>query len=219
MGYSTVLGTLSVAIGILAYGIYIWQSSGRKGVQPHPFSWFLWGLVTAVAYLVQRVQGGGAGSWVTGFTAAVCLVIGSLTLVKHQWRFSWFDWFSIGAGLFVFTFYLFTKDPMHSAVLATVTDVVGYGPTVKKGWREPHKDSATSFALNGVKFVPALFALGSYSIATCLYPTTLVFVNGGVAVLLLVRRRQIAKKSDQIPAATQSQLTCKGSEGMPKSET
>lgn len=202
MGHSAALGAVSVAISILAYGIYIWQTARKEGVQPHPFSWFLWGLVTAVAYLVQRAQGGEAGSWVTGFTAAVCFFIGGLTLIKHKWRFSWFDWFSIGTGLFVFAFYLFAKSPTQSAILATATDVMGYGPTIKKGWAEPYSDSATSFALNSVKFVPALFALGSYSIATWFYPTTLIFVNGGVAVLLLTRRWQITNKSDKTSTTT-----------------
>lgn len=184
------LGALSVGIMAAAYAIYLWQTVKKGGVQPHPFSWLLWGLVTAVVYLVQRAQNGGAGSWVTGLTAAVCFIIGSLSLLKHKWRFSWFDWFSLGTGLAVFGFYLLAQDPTQSAVLATITDVMGYGSTIKKGWAQPHKDSATSFALNGIKFIPALFALDSYSLATWLYPATLVAVNGAVAVMLLVRRRQ-----------------------------
>jgi hypothetical protein len=188
MGYSTSLGALSVGIGGVAYAIYITQTLRREGVEPHPFSWLLWGLVTLVAFLVQRAQGGEAGSWVTGFTAAACFLIGGLTLLKNQWRYSWFDWFSLVAGILVFVFYLFARNPTYSAIFATATDVMGYGPTIKKGWIEPRKDSATSFALNSAKFVPALFVLGSYSIATWLYPATITIVNGGVAVMLLLRR-------------------------------
>jgi hypothetical protein len=75
--------------------------------------------------------------------------------------------------------------------LATAIDVVGYGPTVKKGWAKPHNDSASSFALNGVKFVPAICALKSYSVTTWLYPATLVLVNGAVALMLVWRRRRL----------------------------
>ena len=56
---------------------------------------------------------------------------------------------------------------------------LGYGSTIKKGWIEPQKDSVTSFALNSAKFVPSLFALQSYSLATWLYPATLVLMNAG----------------------------------------
>ena len=192
MGPNTALGALSVVIGGVAYGIYITQTLRKGGVQPHPFSWILWALVTGVAYLVQRAQGGGPGSWVTAFTAVVCLMIGILTLFKYKWLFSRFDWFSLGMGLAVLIFYVVQKEPTQSAVYATVTDVIGYAPTIRKGWLEPHSDSITSFTLNSAKFVPSLLALEAYSVATWLYPATLVIVNGGVALLLFVRRRQIA---------------------------
>lgn len=185
---ATVLGVMSVLIGAIAYAIYIAQTIGKSSVQPHPFSWLLWAAVTGVAFAVQVAQGGGAGSWVTGFTAIVCFVIGILTFLKHRWRFSWFDWASLGAGLFVLGFYILVRNPTQSAILATITDVIGYGPTIKKGWREPHKDSATSFGLNGVKFLVALPALGPYSLATWLYPLTIAWVNIGVAGMLRVRR-------------------------------
>lgn len=184
----TVLGVISVLIGAIAYAIYIAQTIGKSSVEPHPFSWLLWAAVTGVAYAVQITQGGAAGSWVTGFTTVVCFGIGILTLLKHRWHFSWFDWASLGAGLFVLGFYILVRNPTQSAILATITDVVGYGPTIAKGWREPHKDSATSFGLNGIKFLVALPALGSCSVATWLYPVTIGWVNVGVAGMLLLRQ-------------------------------
>jgi len=177
---------------IVAYAVYIWQTTRDEGVRPHPFSWFLWGFVTGVAYLVQLSEGGGAGSWVVGFTAIVCLLIGAVSLLKHRWQFSLFDWLSLGVGLGVFAYYLISRNPTQSAILATATDVIGYGSTIRKGWIEPERDSVTSFALNSAKFIPSLLALDSYSIATYLYPATLVLMNGAVAAMLLIRRRKFA---------------------------
>lgn len=194
----TILGALSVLIGAVAYTIYITQTLRKGGVQPHPFSWLLWGLVTLVAYLVQRESGGAAGSWVTGFTSFVCFVIAGATLFKHRWRFTWPDWVSMGTGLLVLSFYIFARNATWSAIFATATDVVGYIPTFKKGWTEPFRDSVTSFSLNSLKFVPALFALRAYSIATYLYPATLIVVNGCVAAVLLIRRRA-TKSTDAFP--------------------
>ena len=158
---------------------------------PHPFSWLLWGFVTAVAALVQQAKGAGPGTWVTAFTAVICFVIGGLTLLKNQWQFSLFDWLSLMTGVIVLLFYVLAKQPTASAVLATAADLLGYNSTIKKGWIAPYTDSATSFALNAAKFIPALFALNAYSVATWLYPAALVVANGGVAIMLVVRRRQI----------------------------
>jgi hypothetical protein len=195
MLFKHAMGVLSVVIMFIAYAIYIWQTARAEGVRPHPFSWFLWGLVTGVAYLVQRAQGGGAGSWVVGLTAIICLGIGGLSFLKHRWHFPPIDWMYLVAGFVVFGYYLVSKNPTQAAVLATATDVIGYGSTIRKGWSEPDEDSATSFALNSAKFVPALFALESYSLATWLYPATLVVVNGFVAMMLVVRRQQLASRS------------------------
>lgn len=192
---ATALGAISVLIGAAAYAIYIAQTIGKSGVEPHPFSWLLWAAVTGVAYAVQATQGGGAGSWVTGFTAAVCFLIGMLTLFKHRWRFSWFDWTSLAVGLIVLGYYIVVRNPAVSAILATIIDVVGYGPTIKKGWYEPRKDSATSFGLNGIKFFVALPALGSPLISTWLYPATIGTVNVGVTGMLLLRRSIVGEKA------------------------
>src|ERR1019366_9737851 len=39
------MGIASIAIAIVAYGVYLWQASKVGGAQPHPFSWLLWGIV------------------------------------------------------------------------------------------------------------------------------------------------------------------------------
>ena len=185
------MGALSVFIMLIAYTVYLWQTRRAGGIQPHPFSWLLWGFVTGVAYLVQATKGAGPGSWVVGLTALMCFLISALSLFKHRWSFSLFDWLSLAAGLVVLGYYMLSKNPTLSAILATSTDVIGYGSTVKKGWSEPRKDSATSFALNSLKFVPSLLALNSYSLATWLYPATLVVVNGAVTIMLLLRRSSL----------------------------
>ena len=197
MQHKLAFGALSIAISALAYGLYIWRTAKKEGIQPHPFSWILWASVTTVAALVQHAEGAGPGNWVTSFTAVTCFVIGALTIVKHRWRFSRLDWFSLAGGMIVLLFYAFARNPTASAVLATIADVLGYNSTIKKGWIDPYTDSATSFALNSAKFIPALFALNVYSIATWLYPATLVVVNGGVAILLVMRRRHLRRRSSQ----------------------
>jgi len=184
------LGLLSLAITAAAYTLYIWQTARDKDIQPHPVSWFLFGLATTVAFLAQWVRGGGPGSWVTAITALVCFVISGLSFFKYEWTFSWSDGVSASFTSIAVIFFLSAKNPMYAAVFATSADIAGYYPTIKKGWHKPLNDSVTSFALNSAKFIPALFALESYSLATWLYPAVLVMMNFAVAAGLLVRRKQ-----------------------------
>lgn len=188
--YRAFLGALSVAIGALAYAIYLYQTVKKGSVEPHPFSWFLWALTTLVAYLVQRAGGGGAGSWVNLFTALSCFVIWLAALMKYRSHFTTFDLFCLIAGILVFVGWAFmrVRSPGISAVLATLADVAGYGPTIRKGWAEPHRDSATSFFLNGLKFLVSLLALQSWTLVTWLFPTTLLSFNLAVTGMLRMRR-------------------------------
>lgn len=189
-------GIASLVIMAIAYAVYLIQTL-KNHVQPHPFSWALFGVVTGTGYIIQVTKGAGPGSWVMGFTAAICFLLSAVTLMKGHWRWSDFDridWGLLIASLAVFGFYLATKTANLSACLATATDVIGYGPTIKKRWREPWGDSATAYALNSAKFIPSLFALESYSVATWLYPATLVIVNAAVAGLLLLRRRTLCEE-------------------------
>ena len=68
------MGALAVAITLVAYGIYVWQTL-RGEARPHPLSWLIFGILTGTAYLVQRDEAAGPGSWVMGITAAVCLLL------------------------------------------------------------------------------------------------------------------------------------------------
>ena len=77
----------------------------------------------------------------------------------------------------VFVLYLFTREANVAAGLTTVVDALGYGPTFIRGWPYPKKDSVTSFALNGAKFVPSLMAMDPISFATSFYPATLLVLN------------------------------------------
>jgi hypothetical protein len=61
------LGILSVVMAILAAVIYVFQTL-RGEVRRHPLSWFLFGILSATGYWVQRDQG--ATLYVIGRIAA-----------------------------------------------------------------------------------------------------------------------------------------------------
>ena len=54
-GWKDALGILSVAVAIVAAIIYVIQTL-RGEVRPHPLSWFLFGVLSATGYWVQRDQ-------------------------------------------------------------------------------------------------------------------------------------------------------------------
>ena len=184
------LGLLSVALAVLAAVIYIAQTL-RGEVRPHPLSWFLFGILSLTGYLVQRDQGAHQGSWTLLAMTIICFTFVAASVARGERSFSRAEWAFVAAAGAVFVLYMFTRDANVAAALTTAIDALGYGPTFVRGWSRPWKDSATSFALNGVKFVPSLMAMDPISFATSSYPATLLVLNAAVTIMLLWRRRAL----------------------------
>jgi hypothetical protein len=189
------MGALAVAITLVAYGIYVWQTL-RGEARPHPLSWLIFGILTGTAYLVQHDEAAGAGSWVMGITAIVCLLLCLMSFWRGERAFPWYEWAFLLAAAVIFVFYLLSHQPTTAAVLAAIVSVLGFGPTVTKAWHRPHSDSITTFTLNSIKFVPAFFAMGNLTLATCVMPAALVVANAAVALIIYARRSH-----SQIPSS------------------
>ncbi len=187
--YKILLGILSVLVGIAAYIVYFRNILSGK-TKPHAFSWLVWGILTGIAFAAQISQGAGPGAWVTGSSAILCAVIFLLALSKGERDFPLIDWlFLAGAGL-ALAWWIFTKDPTGSVILVIITDALAFVPSFRKAYSRPYEETALTFALNGLKFLIALFAMSAISLATALYPAYLVIANASYVTLILVRRRQ-----------------------------
>ncbi|NJM45259.1 MAG: hypothetical protein HC860_03125 [Alkalinema sp. RU_4_3] len=82
-------------------------------------------------------------------------------------------------------------DPLWAVVIATIVDLLGFGPTFRKVYANPHAESLGFFGLFAVRNGIAMMALESYSIATLLFPAA---VGMGCLLLMLMivyRRRSV----------------------------
>ena len=181
-------GAIAVILGAIGYVFYI-RGIFEGKVKPHPFSWLVWGILTATAFLAQIVAGGGAGAWVTGFTAFMCLcfaVVGlrsssRILIAKSDWIFF------VGALLAIPPWYL-TGNPLWSVIIITVIDTVAFIPTFRKGYAHPDTENATTYTLSSIKFIFGIFALQTLSVTTVLYPASLIIANGVFVFVLLWRK-------------------------------
>ncbi|MDP3741573.1 MAG: hypothetical protein Q8R08_04610 [bacterium] len=186
--YKTALGYLSVLIALISY-VFYFRGIFIGKVKPHAFSWFLWSLTTTTVFFAQVVKGGGPGAWVTGFTAFACLIIFFLALSKGSREFRKWDWVFLLSAFLSLLLWWFTRDPTLSVILITITDALASGPTILKGYYKPFEEGVSLFALAFLKFILALFALENYTLATWLYPASLVLTNGVITLVILTRRK------------------------------
>lgn len=189
---------LSVALTLAGYAIYLSQmypENPEHVKKPQPLSWVGFGFLTGAGWLIQAAQGGKAGSWCLGITAVACFIIGIWSWARFGFRANKISVCAAGLGVSLFVVSFFTRKiegwATISAICATLADLAFYEPTFKNAWRKPQEESVTNFAFNSAKCLPALLALGVYSVATMIYLIMLMVVNGCFSLFLVYRRKQL----------------------------
>ncbi|MBI1970139.1 hypothetical protein HYS47_00170 [Candidatus Woesearchaeota archaeon] len=186
--YKIVLGYLTILLACIAHIPYLLHVFSNK-TKPHAFSWLVWSILSGIAFAASLVRHGGAGSWIAGFTAMTCLVIFLLSLWKGTKDFPLIDWICIAlAGVSLWLWWL-TKDPTLSVITIVVTDTLAYVPTFRKSYHQPFQETASVYMIYFFIWILALFALGSYSIATWLYPVYGIVSNAAIVSFLVWRRK------------------------------
>lgn len=193
--YKSILGVVSILIAFAGYGIYFRQIFSGK-IKPHAFSWFIWGLTTAIIFFGQIAKGAGPGAWATGAIALACWIIFGFALFKGQRHFVLQDWIFLVMALISLISWRLTRNPTYALILLTITDAVATFPTLRKAYHKPFEESFALFSLNSIKSVFSIFAFRTYVFAAVLYPIMLVLFNSLVALVIFIRRKQLPKGAD-----------------------
>jgi len=189
MDIKLVLGALAVAIGFFGYWFYI-RGIIKGEVKPHAFTWSVWGILTAIAFVVQVVEGGGPGAWVTGVTALMSFVFAAVGLgASSRTYITKSDWIFFASALVAIPVWSLTGNPLWSVVIITVIDAVAFAPTFRKAYFHPRTENVWTYFFSGIKFVFGIAALQTLTLTTALYPASLVLANGAFVVMVVWRRK------------------------------
>lgn len=189
-----ILGVVSVVVSLTGYGNYLW-SIYKKRTKPHIFSWLVWSILMAIVFLAQLSGKGGAGSWVTGASAAMCLVIALAALKQGEKSITRSDWLAFIGALIAIPLWRFTQNPLTAVIVATAIDGLAYYPTFRKSHAKPYEENYQTYCLDITKWIVSLFALENYSSITLIYPLFLITANFTLVVLILMRRRKLDSRN------------------------
>jgi hypothetical protein len=186
------LGTLSVALTFLGYVPYF-HSILKRRTRPHMFTWITWGLINIIAFAGLLTSGAGAGSWSTAASSALCLAVAGLSFLQGERHITKSDKLAFCAALAALPVWYFTKDPLGALLLLTLIDIAGSYPTFRKSYVDPYGESLFAWSIFGTKSLVILFAIETYSLATMIYPSAELLINGGIALLLAWQRSMMKR--------------------------
>jgi hypothetical protein len=163
---------------------------------PHVFSWTIWAGGTLIVFCAQLVGGAGVGAWPIGLSGCITAYIACLAYRKRrQSSIKPLDWVFFVLAVSSLPAWWLASDPLWAVVLLTSADLIGFGPTFRRGYRHPYQEHAGFFALGALRNLLVVLALERYSWTTVLFPAAVGIVCLPLAFLLYVRRNTVPRRS------------------------
>jgi hypothetical protein len=184
------LGIISIVLVLLGYAPYFYSILKRR-TNPHMFTWVTWSLINIITCAGQLTSGAGAGSWGFGASSALCLVVVGLGFAFGETLITRGDKIVFCAALAAIPLWYFTKDPLGALMLVTLINIFGAYPTFRKSYVDPLGENLLAWSIHGPRSFIVLFAVERYSLVTMIAPLAALFINGGIPLILVWRRREI----------------------------
>lgn len=173
--FAIVAGLLAV-IGNVPY----LRDMFRGKVTPHPYTWFIWSIVSGVTFAGQWAGGAGWALIAFGASEIFTFIIFLFSLKYGFKNIPRGDtWFLVVALLGLIP-WIITKDPTWSVVIMVTIDCIAFIPTLKKAWRAADGENPILYESNVLRHALALVALNSYNVATMFHSIAMIITNSAM---------------------------------------
>jgi hypothetical protein len=188
-----VIATVLAVIGNTSYLKDVWR--GR--VKPHPYTWFIWSIVSMTTFFGGLLKGAGIGALPTGVAEGFTIIIFVLSLKQ---LFSGklepirrIDNYFLALCLIGLIPWAITKDPTISVVIVVIVDIIAFIPTLRKTWNKPESEKPLLYTMNVTRHILTLFSLNAYNIATTFHSIAMIVTN--TLMTLFIQRKNRPKKA------------------------
>ena len=124
-------------------------------------------------------------------STGLCILIFILSLKFGTKNITIYDTVCLTGALLSAVILIFTKNILYSVILVTLIDFIGFIPTYRKAFAEPHTETLSTYFINTFGDILAVLALSTYSFTTVLYPISLVITNSFLVTILIYRRKKL----------------------------
>lgn len=186
--FKTACTVSSAIIGTACFIPYI-KDIYRLKTKPHIYTWIIWTILQVTGVIAMRESGAGIAVLSLSSGAVFCGFISILSIKHGTKNITAFDTFCLIGSLAAIAVYIFMHNPLLSIILISAIDFTGSLPTLRKAYMEPQTETLSMYAIFVFSGSLNMVALPVYSLATALYPLTLIGINFLVAMIILVRRK------------------------------
>ncbi len=178
------IAIIASIIAIVGNVPYLWDVI-KKRVQPHPYTWLVWTIVSAITFFGQSASGAGIGALPTAASEIFTVIIFFFSLQYGFKHIVKSDTFFLAIALLGLVPWIITKDATISVVIAVTIDVIAFIPTIRKTYRTPKSETPILYSMNVLRHILALFSLQAYNIATTLHSMAMIVTNSIMTGIIL----------------------------------
>lgn len=188
----TLLTVIAIILTFYAYIPYI--KGIRIGtIQPHVFSWIIWGVTTFIVFFAQVAGHGGVGSIPIGVSGIITILVAFFVYRKRgDIHITKSDWFFFGLALSSLPFWFYFSDPLAAVLVLSLADILGFIPTFRKGYILPNSEPLGFYLIFLFRNFLAMVALAEWNTTTLLFPG-----SAGIACVVFVVMVKIRKKKSE----------------------
>lgn len=141
--------------GILAFiitvgmNILFWQGIIKKEIIPHPFTFFIWGIVltiTSIELITRHEYFWAIGVIILTLSTIWCIFIGVLEWKKI--RTNWLDWLFFITGIFLIIFWKIEPQYKYVLIIMIIIDATAYASSFKKAWLQPFTEKSLPYFIS-----------------------------------------------------------------------
>lgn len=187
-----VIATILAFVGNISY----LKDVVRGVVRPHPYTWFIWSIVSMTTFLGGLAKGAGIGALPTGVAEGFTIIIFLFSLKylfkKEAGHIRTVDHYFLAACLIGLVPWALTKDPTISVVIVVLIDIVAFIPTLRKTWSHPETERPLLYKMNVARHILTLFSLQTYNIATTFHSIAMICTNA--VMTAFIKRKRVGNK-------------------------
>ncbi len=188
----TILALIASVLAIIGNTAYL-RDIIRGVIKPHPYTWFIWSIVSMTTFFGGLEKGAGIGALPTGIAEGFTIII---FLFSFRYLFNGkaehirkIDNYFLAIALLGLIPWAITKDPTISVVIVVAIDFVAFIPTLRKTWARPDTEKPLLYEMNVSRHILTLLSLNAYNIATTFHSIVMICTN--TAMSLFARRKKI----------------------------
>ena len=143
-------GVITIFLAFIGYVPYIRDTFLGK-TRPHVVSWFLWTIVSFLAFGLQWGKGAGSGSYANFAMGLISLLLFFKSFKSGTRNIVTADVISFVMAIMAIFLWLVVDQPVLSIILVVLIDIFSFIPTFIKSWDKPWQETMFTWVLSIIR--------------------------------------------------------------------